>query len=274
MNKLLLLLKVSRPAGWVIAPLIFFTGLKVAEASLSLLPIIQLLLLTFPFSLFAFGINDVYDYNSDRFNPRKPSGEGFLLSKKYHAAVKKSAFFAAIALILFSLITRNALTILATAALIILVYSYSAPPLRLKERPLIDSLSNALGVWLLLLLGFSYGATFQQFPLKLYYASSIAASVHAIGAVMDYSSDKKARITTIATLFGKKFAVLFAALIAALILLFSGIQSKALNYYFWLIFLISSATLLFPNERFVRTLFRTAFFAFLIAIIIFLYQQF
>lgn len=82
-----LLMKVSRPAGWIIAPLIFLIALFYSGASLSLLSIVQLILLSFPFCVFLYGINDIYDYESDKLNNRKKLLEGIKLDRKDHKFV-------------------------------------------------------------------------------------------------------------------------------------------------------------------------------------------
>jgi len=44
MQSLILLIKVSRPLGWVVAPLVFVIGLYYSNANLSLISVIQFVL--------------------------------------------------------------------------------------------------------------------------------------------------------------------------------------------------------------------------------------
>ena len=90
MKNFLVLLKTSRPIGWIIAPLVFLVGLSYSGADLSFLPILQMLLLSFPYCLFVYGINDVYDYESDKLNPRKKFIEGVKLKPIHHPLIKKA----------------------------------------------------------------------------------------------------------------------------------------------------------------------------------------
>ncbi len=274
MDDFILLIKASRPASWAAGLLLFLTGFYVSGADFTLVVFLNMLLLI-PFSLIIFGINDAYDYETDKRSPRKNSLiEGYTLPREKHALVKKASAAAAAAIILFSLATRNATNISTTIFGVFMAYAYSAPPLRLKEKPVIDSLSNAVAVMVLLMLGFSYGGTLPEFPLKLAYASMGAAAAHALGALMDYTADKKAGITTIATSFGKRFAALFAAAVMIAILLFSGIKSSVLNAYLWLVLAASCISFLVPNEKLVRKLAGLTFYAFLAAVAMFIYQQF
>ena len=95
-QKFLILLNVSRPPLWIALPLVFCLGLAYGKHGLtdpifhfSPLMILQMLMLSFPICLFTFGINDVYDYKSDKINPRKQGIEGTILSDEHHRLVKK-----------------------------------------------------------------------------------------------------------------------------------------------------------------------------------------
>ena len=57
-DKFLLLLKTSRPIFWIIMPLIFSVGLFYSGAKFSTLAIVQLIFISFPYSIFLYGIND------------------------------------------------------------------------------------------------------------------------------------------------------------------------------------------------------------------------
>ncbi len=274
MNDLILLIKASRPASWIAGLLLFLTGFYVSGAAFTIHALINmqvLILLCF----IIFGINDVYDYKTDRRSNRKNSLiEGYALPREKQAFVKKACAVASAAIILFSLTTGNATNISATIFGVFLAYAYSAPPFRLKEKPILDSLSNAAAVMVFLILGFSYGGTLLDFPLKLVYASFGAAAAHALGALMDYTPDRKAGITTIATFFGKRFAALFAMAAMMVTIIFSGINSTVLNAYLWLVLAASCLIFIIPNEKFARRLFLLTAYAFILALSLFVYQQF
>ena len=168
MNKylfsLLLLIGVSRPAGWFSFPAFFLMG-SVSSGSTTLTPLFisQLLLLSFPFSIFVYGINDIYDWESDIINPRKGiTFEGIRLEPQYHSFVKHVAFFAISLLFFTSLLTLNISNILTVGLLVPLGYFYSAPPVRFKERPPLDSIINGIGFFFApFFLGFSFSFRFS-----------------------------------------------------------------------------------------------------------------
>jgi 4-hydroxybenzoate polyprenyltransferase len=87
MNKFLLLIKVSRPLSWAVFPLVFLLGLIVSgniSGSITITPlaILQILLLSFPYCTFLYGINDVYDFEADQINPKKRKDGGRIHRRK------------------------------------------------------------------------------------------------------------------------------------------------------------------------------------------------
>ena len=66
MNRFLLLVQVSRPILWPVLPLVYYLGLNAARRRFRLARRFSWLLLTFPMNLIGCGLNDIYDYDSDR----------------------------------------------------------------------------------------------------------------------------------------------------------------------------------------------------------------
>jgi 4-hydroxybenzoate polyprenyltransferase len=275
LENILLLLRASRPvASWPAGMLLFLIGYYVSGAAFSPLMLLHVpIFLLLP--LVVFGLNDAYDYETDRLSGRKNSLiEGYVLSRGKRLFILRACYLSAIILVLFSFATGNPTRIAAITAGVLLAFAYSVPPIRLKSIPIADSLSNALATAIVLLLGFSFGGTLTEFPPKLAVASLIMAGIHAVGAAMDYLADKKAGIQTIATKYGKRFAAVFSMLLTSIILAFSGISSMPLNVFFWLWLLVSLAAFIKPQERFIRRLIIFAYAPALLAMMLFLYQQF
>jgi len=64
--------------------------------------ILRVLLLSFPFCIDGYGLNDIYDYESDKLNPRKGLIEGIKSEPKYYSFVKNVSFFVILLLLLTS----------------------------------------------------------------------------------------------------------------------------------------------------------------------------
>ena len=162
-----------------------------------------------------FGVNDVYDYESDLRNPRKTatSLEGGVLAPTFHADVLRAATVSSLVVLVPSLLTRNPQNVAAAVFLVVLSWQYSAPPLRLKEVPAIDSISNGVIVFLTWFIGFSAaGKGIAEAPSKGYMMSLCTAGVHALAAVADIDADRAAGMRTLAVVLGARPAAIFAAL--------------------------------------------------------------
>ena len=256
-GKVILLLRVSRPAGWIFGPLVFFHGLVISPAThLNLLTLIQLIILSFPASLITYGINDVFDYETDRINPRKHVKgiiEGIVLDPKHHSFVLKSAHLFSFIILITALFTRNFLNILGIGSSLILVYAYSMPPIRLKERPPLDSICIGVIVFCVFVAGFSYNKTVYDLALHKCVPEISFISFHAFTTIMDYSSDKATNVRTFAVVFGKRCTALFSFILNVLLLM---LVSHSFIIWFLLVGIFSYFLLIiFPQERLAHFLF-------------------
>lgn len=173
-----------------------------------------------------FGVNDVYDYASDLRNPRKQgqSIEGGVLSPAHHRLVLSAARVATLLIFLCSFLPRTPSLRdhwqgpLLTILLLVLGWQYSSPPLRLKERPPLDSISNGVIVWLCWARGYAdsglplFGPDAVHSATKGWLLAFCTAGVHALGAVADVEADAAAGQRTIATVLGKRSAAAFSTI--------------------------------------------------------------
>ena len=259
---ILLLIGVSRPVGWTTFPAFFLMG-SVSSGGTTITPlfILQVLLLSFPFCIAGYGLNDIYDYESDKLNPRKGLIEGIKLEPEYHSFVKNVSFFVILLLLLSSFLTLNLSNIFGMTLLGFLGFFYSAPPLRFKEKPPLDSFVNGIIYFFApFLLGFSFSSSIffnagTNVLIGVCLMTAMVMGFHAYSTIMDYSIDKKIGVKTFATIFGKRSASFFALLVSILTLFFANasILFKPVTYYFFgfcsLLFFI---TLVFPSEKLAR----------------------
>ena len=140
--------------------------------------------------------------------------EGTVLLPAQHAAVIASSWAATALVIAVAMFTAHYHNVLIILALLFLSWQYSAPPLRSKERPLLDSLSNGAIVDLAYLAGYTAGAgvlDMRAIRLKGHVLGLCTAGVHALGAIVDADADASVGQRTIATAFGPRVATSFAA---------------------------------------------------------------
>ena len=160
-------------------------------------------------------MNDVYDYETDRLNPRKVADglEGTVLDPRHRKDLFIGAYFSTIVILSSALATQFLENIIATTLLVIIAWQYSCPPLRIKEIPPLDSFSNGCLLFLIWFHGFSfYGTSISEVPPKAIWNNFCMVGGHAMAAVVDRDADAVAGQRTIATVMGKRPTLIFAAL--------------------------------------------------------------
>jgi 4-hydroxybenzoate polyprenyltransferase len=200
------LLLASRPLSWIDTALPFLAAALSVQRSLDPLVLLGTLYFLVPYNLLLYGVNDIFDYESDLANPRKRSLEGGLVPPDRRRAmwlaiaVTNLPLLAAIAVLAPPPATA-AVVLAAVAALI-----YSMPPLRTKERPFADSLTSASHFVLPAVAGFLMaGLAVDALPLPFvggFLAWGVAS--HALGAIQDIEYDRAAGIGSIATAIGAR----------------------------------------------------------------------
>jgi 4-hydroxybenzoate polyprenyltransferase len=212
MSRMRELVMVSRPLSWVNTGLPFLAGAFEVERSLTPLLILGLLYFLFPYNLLLYGVNDVFDYASDVRNPRKGSLEGGLVAP----SAARSTLAAIIAtnlpfVVLLAILGGPTLGgVLAIAVLVAIVYS--APPLRTKVRPVLDSATSAMHFVLPAVCGFVLaGRPLDALPWLILAAfTAWGMASHAIGAIQDIEADRAGGIGSIATALGARTTASFA----------------------------------------------------------------
>jgi len=250
-SRLVFLFMVSRPLLWFIVFIPFFLGFFENPINFNLVMLLQILVLTFPINFFAYAINDIYDYESDKLNERKGSVYGTIIEPKDYAFVKKIAFLMAFLSLFSSVLTFKIENILLMAALLLLVYFYSAKPVRLKERPPLDSLSNGLMFLLVYLFGFSLsGGNIFSVHYRVFLLALCVSGIHAVTTIIDFDSDKAANHKTFSTVFGKRAAAIFAFLSFTLTNLLSRSPNLFVNLFMYLMNVVLFLIILKPEKRF------------------------
>ena len=150
-----------------------------------------------PYNLAMYGINDVFDYESDLRNPRKGGAHGAVLDRRLHrATLWAAACSRASPFVVYLVVVGSPLSWLVLGLSLFFVVFYSAPPLRLKERPFADSVTSSIhffspAVYALVLAGADW--TWQLAALIGAFALWGVAR-HAFGAVQDVVADREAGI--------------------------------------------------------------------------------
>jgi len=224
MNKLKLLFTTSRPISWVNTAYPFAAGYLMMGGAIDWRLIVGTLFFLIPYNLVMYGINDVFDYESDILNPRKGGIEGAITPKKYHPLIIWASILLSLPFIVALVAAGSLASALVLAAVLFFVVAYSAKGLRFKEIPFLDSVTSSLHFVGPLVYAYTLvGATPAGWIATLaFFAWGIASQ--AFGAVQDIGPDREAHIRSIATELGAARTVRFsffmyllaAALVASL----------------------------------------------------------
>lgn len=197
----------SRPISWVNTAFPFTATYLYVERTIDLTLVIGTIFFLIPYNLLMYGVNDVFDYESDLRNPRKGGIEGALLPKSVHRTVIWAAVLSCVPFVAYLLFVGTLESGFWLALVLFTVVAYSAKHLRFKEKPVLDSVTSAshfagpmvfaLSLTNVNLTGAEVGAILAAFMLW-------GMASHAFGAVQDIKADREGGIASIATYFGAR----------------------------------------------------------------------
>lgn len=208
----------------------------------------------FPANVLLYGVNDLWDHETDELNPKKEGREHRVTPREREMLGR--LVWAVVGLgLLLTILQRGVVERLIFLGFLFLSYFYSAGPIRFKQRPLLDSASNILyalpGV-------FSYYWVSGTLPPTPVLAAAFmhAFSMHLFSAIPDIAYDTETGIRTTAVVLGRRASlalclVLWSGLAALILQLGSGnplsllpltyplvtavllVQDKAVDSVYW-----------------------------------------
>ena len=225
MNTIKRLLLVARPVSWPNTAYPFAAGYLVMGGGLDMTFFIATFFFLIPYNLLMYGINDVFDYESDILNPRKGGIEGMREERALHPLIITASIGASVPFIVYLLFVGSLMSKIVLLGLVFFVLAYSVKGLRFKEKPVLDSITSSIHfvgplVYALTLTQFTAGA----WPFVVVFFLWGMAS-HAFGAVQDILPDRAGGLHSIATFFGARATVRFAGLLylaASVLLIVNG----------------------------------------------------
>ncbi len=210
------LLVLSRPRFWLYlaGPVAVGVTYGIADVSGLFTPTTVALAAYFlvPANVFLYGVNDAFDADIDELNPKKEEREARWRGSRLVAVAVLASALAGLAT--FAIAPRVAWPYL--GGFLLLSVGYSAPPVRFKTTPFLDSVSNGLYV----LPGAAAYATVagSHPPLAALAGAWLwTMGMHTFSAIPDIEPDRAAGIRTTATLLGagRTYVYCFACWVAA-----------------------------------------------------------
>ncbi|WP_349897832.1 prenyltransferase [Parafrigoribacterium soli] len=202
----------SRPISWINTAFPFAAAYYLSTGRIDAPLIIGTVFFLIPYNLAMYGINDVFDYESDLANPRKGGMEGAVLDRGIHRTTVATAIILSLPFVVALVFFGGPLSWLVLAISLFAVAAYSVPGLRLKEKPFLDSITSSTHFVSPAVYGFALaGAVFSQSIVAILAAFFLwGMASHAFGAVQDVLPDREGGIHSVATVMGAKWTVRFA----------------------------------------------------------------
>ena len=235
------LLTISRPVLWINTIGTTLMGVWLTGSLWNWNALVILVWVTFPFNLLIYGINDIFDQETDNINIRKGGFGGAKIDPKevpwiaWGVALTNLPF-----LIYFAFVFPLDANIWMWAYSLTFLF-YSAPPARFKGRPFLDSLSNADYAFPLAFVPLALGFTPNWMAVFALMAWSLAK--HTYDAIQDIEEDSFVEIKTTAVFLGAKKSLIWVGfwwLVSTVMFAFVNIPLSIANaaYAGWLIWLI------------------------------------
>ena len=207
------ILKASRPRFWIYVLGPFLVGLAGGydiDAGVPLPAFVFAAFFLLPANLLIYGINDIFDLETDKLNEKKAGYEQLVGRDRQRELLVWIALLNIPFFIYAAAATPQ--LILPIAGFLFFSIFYSAPPIRAKAIPFLDSAFNILYIFPAII---AYRLAAGEYPPAALIAAGAcwAAAMHAYSAVPDIDADRNAGLSTTATLLGPARTLLLCGLL-------------------------------------------------------------
>ncbi len=201
-----------------------------------------LLWVTLPFNLLIYGINDIFDQETDNINIRKGGYGGAKIHPREVPWIAWGVAVTNVPFLVFFALNYSLAANLWIWAYTLFFFWYSAPPLRFKARPFFDSISNADYAFPLAFVPLALGA--EPVWAALFGLMIWSLAKHTYDAIQDIEEDSAVGIRTTAVFLGARASLIYVAVlwvVSTVVFAFVNIPLAVANgvYAGWLVWLMS-----------------------------------
>jgi 4-hydroxybenzoate polyprenyltransferase len=229
----------------------FILGMSSLELSCYMVPLLTFVVSTFCILSFTFAINNYYDAESDRENPRRIHINAIASEK----ISKQTSIFLNTAFVIIPLVISMVFkqeVFFFCVLLLIWMWVYSSPPLRLKGRPGVDVLWHFVAFVLLLLWGSLIAGSIALINWLIAISFGIWSLIAQVwNHISDYSFDKDSGTVTFAVWMGIDTAktVLKMIVLIHMIFLIPLLVLYSLSYLLTIVILIGGAVIVLVGVK-------------------------
>ncbi|MCC7543350.1 prenyltransferase [bacterium] len=210
------ILLASRPVSWINTAVPFVVAYFFAGGQISMTFWVLASYFLFPYNILLYGVNDIFDYESDLQNDRKGGIEGSIVAPERRHVIWLAIAATTLIWGVWIWTVLEPAGLLAMLVVVVLAHTYSLKGLRFKEVPLLDSINSSLHFVGPAFIGMLVGPTHQilDLPLTAFFFWGVAS--HALGAIQDIEPDRAAGIRSIATQWGARQTIRFTIVMYSL----------------------------------------------------------
>lgn len=205
------LFRISRPRFWIYLLGPYLIGSILAFEPRELILQWQFWLgfvyFTLPANLLIYGVNDIFDYETDKLNPKKVEYETIVTPAQRIPLWIWIMILNIPFIIGFYLI--NPATLFGLFGFLFLGIQYSAYPIRAKAIPFLDSFFNILYIFPGIVAYSLFSLNLNLDWRLLISAGLWTMAMHTYSAIPDIEADKASNTHTIATFLGAQFTLLY-----------------------------------------------------------------
>jgi len=209
MKILRFILEISRFRFWIYTGGTYVVGYALGFSAFAdfLRPEYYLYLFYFfiPANIFIYGVNDYWDEDTDKLNPKKDEKEHRLSFHERKQLLNIILLVTGFSLLL--MLFQDNVERIIFAGFLFLSYFYSAQPLRFKDKPFLDFSSNYLYITPGI---FAYYLASNTIPPIIYLLGAFLhiSAMHIFSAIPDIEYDREAGITTTPVYIGARVSLL------------------------------------------------------------------
>lgn len=204
----------SRPVSWINTAYPFAFTYYLLTKQIDQVFWVGTIFFLIPYNLLMYGINDVFDYESDLRNPRKGSIEGAVLERKWHLPTLFWSFALPVPFVGYLFLSGQMFADATLVFYLFTVIAYSAKHFRFKEIPFLDSITSAshfVGPAVFAVSLVDPSQLLSPLAVKALLAFTLwGMASHAFGAIQDIRADREAKLKSIATELGAAHTTWFA----------------------------------------------------------------
>ena len=162
---------------------------------------------TLPANLLIYGVNDIFDYETDKLNPKKQTYEA-LVTPAEHTRLWTWIMLLNVPFVLVFCLVYP-LTIVGLLGFLFFGLQYSAPPVRAKATPFLDSIFNILYVFPGIV-GYTLFTNSLQMDWHLLLSAGLwTMAMHTYSAIPDIAADRESQTHTTATVLGSQWTLIY-----------------------------------------------------------------